>query len=260
MGEHIEQFKFRNQSVTNLANNILKLRYGEIIKSVYNVDCFKLVDKFKPNAVVRNFGYYCQTPSEYREDYDRDYKSIEERGEPTSFDICKCYSSVLLENKNVIPIYTIHDKIEKYDGGDIVCGEYFVEGVELKVKTYNGRKFMLDNCFRSYLTVRDWLEKGIITKDNIKFMHKSSSGLDSKALSSFVKFVYKTFEFGTAKDLVNKLIGGFGCKYKSKKEGFMTTKFRRRYCYLVRKGEKVTDKRNKRLVLSEILYTELEVK
>ena len=62
MGEHIEQFKFRNQSVTNLANNILKLRYGDLIKSVYNVDCFRLVDKFAPKAVVRNFGDYCDRP------------------------------------------------------------------------------------------------------------------------------------------------------------------------------------------------------
>ena len=137
--------------------------------------------------------------------------------------MCKCYSSVLLHNKNVIPVYTIHDKIEEYDGGDIVCGEYFVVDVELKVQTYNGEKFMLDDCFRSYLTVRHWLEKGIICKDQIKFMYKSSSGLDSKAMSDFVKFVYKKFDFGIAKDLVNKLIGGFGSKYKSKKEGFMTT-------------------------------------
>ena len=65
------------------------------------------------------------------------------------------------------------------------------------------------------------MEKGIITRKNMKFVYKSSSGLDTKALSSFVKFVYKTFEYSTAKDLVNKLIGGFGCKYKSKKERFM---------------------------------------
>ena len=124
MGEHIEQFKLRNKSITNLANNILKLRYGQIIKSVYNVDCFKLVDKFKPNAVVRNFGYYCDRPEEYREGFcGVDYKSIEERGEPKCFHICKCYSSVLLENKNVKPIYTIHDKIEEYDGSEIVCTE-----------------------------------------------------------------------------------------------------------------------------------------
>ena len=70
MGEHIEQFKFRNQSITSLANNILKLRYGEVIKSVYNSDCFGLVDKFKPGAIVRNFGKYCNDPSLLR-DYTR---------------------------------------------------------------------------------------------------------------------------------------------------------------------------------------------
>ena len=41
---------------------------------------------------------------------------------------------------------------------------------------------MLDNCFRSYFTVRYWLDKGIKSKDYIKhmYMYKSSSGLDGK--------------------------------------------------------------------------------
>ena len=55
MGAHREKFKFKNQSVTSLANSILKLHYGEIMKSVHNVDCLKIVDRFKPDAVVRNF-------------------------------------------------------------------------------------------------------------------------------------------------------------------------------------------------------------
>ena len=54
------------------------------------------------------------------------------------------------KNKDVIPIYTIHDKIEEYDGSEIICGEYFVEGIELKVNTFNRRKFMVDNCFRNF--------------------------------------------------------------------------------------------------------------
>ena len=69
MGEHLKQFKLRNHSITNLANNILKLRYGQIMKSVYNGDCYKLIDKFKPNAVVGNVGYYCNRPEEYREGF-----------------------------------------------------------------------------------------------------------------------------------------------------------------------------------------------
>ena len=52
------------------------------------------------------------------------------------------------------------------------------------MKTYNGKKFMLDNYFRSSLTARDFLRKGIISRDNKKLMYKSSSGLKSKASSS----------------------------------------------------------------------------
>ena len=55
MGEYIEQFRFRDRSVTTLANNVLKMLSGEIIKSLYNVGCFKIVDSFKPNVGARDF-------------------------------------------------------------------------------------------------------------------------------------------------------------------------------------------------------------
>ena len=57
----------------------------------------------------------------------------------------------------------------------------------------------------------------MITKENIKYMYKRNSGLDGKTSSDFVKFVYKLSDFSIAKDLVNKLVGEFGCKYEIRK-------------------------------------------
>ena len=78
------------------------------------------------------------------------------------------------------------------------------------------------------------MEKGIVTKKKIKFNYKSSSGLDSRALSSFVKFVYKNFELGTEKGLVHKLVDGFECKYKSKR-GVHDNVSKRRFRNVVRR-------------------------
>ena len=54
-------------------------------------------------------------------------------------------------------------------------------------------------------------------------MYKSSQGLKPEILSKFVEYIYNTFDFTYAKDIVNKLIGSFGCKYKTKNDGFTSS-------------------------------------
>ena len=47
------------------------------------------------------------------------------------YDITKCYSGILKNNESDIPIYTIHDKVEAYDGKDITVGEYYITSISL---------------------------------------------------------------------------------------------------------------------------------
>ena len=79
-----------------------------------------------------------------------------ERENPRCFDTFKSYRSALLDREYAISIYTVHDKIEKYDCGEMIFEEHFVESGRLRVKTDNAEKFMLDNCFKSHVTLKDW--------------------------------------------------------------------------------------------------------
>ena len=120
-----------------------------------------------------------------------------------------------------IPIYTIHDNIEIYDGGAIEIGEYFVKDVVLPFETTSGEKINLSNCFRSHATVKYLLEKGIIRKDNIVYMYKSKCSLKSDTFKEYVDFCYEKFG-NDAKELINRFIGGLGTKYAKSFRGYMT--------------------------------------
>ena len=44
-----------------------------------------------------------------------------------SIDISKCYPSILLNNQNPIPVYSIHDVIEPFNNDLQQCGEFYIE-------------------------------------------------------------------------------------------------------------------------------------
>ena len=66
----------------------------------------------------------------------------------TSLDISKCYPSILIDNKHPIPLYTIHDVIEPFNGvfdSKNMFGEYYRdeyvfdrmgEGIEIEAGFY----------------------------------------------------------------------------------------------------------------------------
>jgi hypothetical protein len=58
------------------------------------------------------------------------------------FDYAKNYSSILINNKCDFPIYTIHNKIEKYDGKELRPGEYFIDrDIIIPFRTDNGNPY-----------------------------------------------------------------------------------------------------------------------
>ena len=77
-----------------------------------------------------------------------------------------------------MPIRTIRDKIAENDDVDIPFREYVMKGVVLLFKTESEKIFRLNICSKSYVTVQDLLEKGMMTKENIMYMHATTSGLN----------------------------------------------------------------------------------
>ena len=51
----IEQFKFRNQSMTKIGNSIFEALYGYLPKSSYNQETVETLNANSPNALIQAF-------------------------------------------------------------------------------------------------------------------------------------------------------------------------------------------------------------
>lgn len=91
----IDDLVWCNQNYTSIANALFKQISGYLPESQYNVQTRQIPNDFYPRAMQ-----WCTD------------KKIPD--DTLNIDICKCYPSILLNNKQPICVYTIHDTIEKY--------------------------------------------------------------------------------------------------------------------------------------------------
>ena len=73
---------------------------GYLPESSYNSRVREILDNFEQKAL-----YYCD--AEYFDEEEKPYKH---------FDICKSYPNVLIKNSCPVPVYSIHNKIEEFNG------------------------------------------------------------------------------------------------------------------------------------------------
>ena len=109
-------FKWTNQSYTSISTSLFKQLNGYIPESSYNVNTRQMLDEYYPKALQ-----WCTT-----DDIPEDVISI---------DIAKCYPTILLNNLNEIPIYSIHDVIEPFDSKEDLkkCGEFYIDEAILDI-------------------------------------------------------------------------------------------------------------------------------
>jgi hypothetical protein len=92
---------FQNQSYTQISNIIFDNEFGtsKLLKSNLSNKVFEILDQYK-------IGPYCAITS-------TDPKDLFEDDMAHGFDICKSYSSVLLNNNTVYPIFQQFDEVNK---------------------------------------------------------------------------------------------------------------------------------------------------
>ena len=95
----VDAFQFNSQGLTSIAVNLFKELYGHIPKSNYNRYITTIIDDYYPKALQHTF-----------------YTDDEDTYNITALDIAKDYPSVLLTNEHDIPVYNIHNTINKFDG------------------------------------------------------------------------------------------------------------------------------------------------
>ena len=104
-----------------------------------------------------------------------------------AIDISKSYSSALINNKDDYPIYSIFDSIETFDG-KITNGEYYINtDINLCDNT-----IILPNGFYPVNIVKYFIEKQVITLDNITHQLKPKTVLHYDYFKKYTEDIYNT--------------------------------------------------------------------
>lgn len=107
---NVQDFQWANQGWTSLPNSLFKMMYGYIPESSYNNKTREILDRFYPRALQ-----WCSLGKKS--------KNL------VNIDICKQFPSILIYNRVNIPIYTIHDVVEKFGGSPSELnnnGEFYI--------------------------------------------------------------------------------------------------------------------------------------
>ena len=180
-----------------------------------------------------NFGWITPTPSVYSKKYLdvlNDYKISpyntkiyeETHGDFETYDISRCYTKILLDNKENYPIFYLNDP-EPYNGEDIQCGEYYVN----RIFYLGGGTIKQRNGFYSSNLINYCLENKYITKQDITAKIVARFSIKNDYFKQLIETIYKIFPYShpACKNLVNHLLGTFGIVDKKFINGCLTTSF-----------------------------------
>ena len=203
--EGVENFRFKNQSITTIGNSLLEQLVGEIKKSHYNTKTQEIIDDYTPYPMIQrideissDFGVEC-------------------------IDVKRSYTNVMLNNKYDYPIYTPADSFEKFDGKRISCGEYLVEDFE--IFNIKFKKAVWNANFINYLIANKFL-----SKNKIKYVLKPSYKIKADTFKKFVEYVKENIpekinELKIQKSIINFVIGQFNQHWITSEKGFITSSF-----------------------------------
>jgi len=194
---NLNVFEFNNQSWTELA--LLYLQYVSKInirEADYSKDYMQVLGSSSKSSFVS------QQRGNYR------------IGDVVSFDIVRCYSSILIENSENWGIPCSFDHIQKFDG-DLVVGEYYVERV------FNVHGITYGNDWYSLVWIKYALGENWITFDDIKHVIKFSGGYSKDYFKKFTEEIIEKFPM-ESKSIVNQLTGFFGKKFWTNEKGMLT--------------------------------------
>lgn len=206
----VESFKFKNQSFQQIAKSWFEFLHGKVEKSCQIPDDEKLIDKYSTKPLINTFMA------------ESAYGQIEDRG---AYDVVKCYSNGMIDMKYDYPRFTTCDTFVKYNGEEIVVGEYLIGAFSIN---------QLGNVFIPQQIVGQnfihfVLERGYMDKDNILFQRVATYSTSASTFSKFMQTI-RDHKFNDdesvnkmmVKTLSNCFIGGLGKKYKTTDKGFVT--------------------------------------
>ena len=198
-------FKWANQSYTSISTCLFKQLNGYIPESSYNVNTRQMLDDFYPRALQ-----WCTT-----DDIPDDVISI---------DIAKCYPSILLNNTQPIPLYTIHDVIEPFGCKSDLrnCGEFYID--ETILNNY-GNPIKIEAGFYSSNLISFMVDTLNMPVSQIKYKIVTKKALKPDTFSGFIKYIFDNFPESEAKKIANSFTGELGRRFDKVNHGFTCTDY-----------------------------------
>ena len=183
---------------------------GHIPESSYNVNTRQILYDFYPRALQ-----FCTT-------YDIPDNVV-------SIDIAKCYPSILLNNTQPIPLYTIHDIIEPFNCKSDLrkCGEFYIN--ETVLNNY-GNPIKIEAGFYSSNLISYLVDTLNMPIAQIKYKIVTKMALKPDTFSEFIKYIFDNLPESEAKKIANSFIGELGRRYNKTNHGFSCTEYNTAMC------------------------------
>jgi len=205
-----ECFKYANQTYSALATSLFEVKYGFIKKSEHIVEDQKIIDEFNTVPLIKtNFENY-------------KYNSF-----CKGFDISKSYATAVMNMSENYPVFSICDSFVKYNGEDIIIGEYLVDEFAIwPLGFVYFKKQILSHNIVKYLLKNNYLDKS-----QILLVKKASYHINYNILANFIKDLRILFPNNSDinnlrfKSMSLCFIGSFGKRYNTKDSGFVTNSY-----------------------------------
>ena len=208
---NIHDFKWANQSYTSLSNCLFKTVVGYLPESSYNNKTREILDRYYPKAIQ--------------------WWSVDDPPEGlVNIDICKQFPSILMLNSKTIPIYTIHDIIQKFEGKKVLDndigfyypelnqnGEFYIDEYEITIFSCELR---MEAGFYHSSLIDFLVYECKMPVSNIKYKLVAHHGIQADTFKDFMLFIFNTFPEAQAKKMANSVIGELGRKYNRSDFGF----------------------------------------
>ena len=176
-------FGLSNQSYTNMATSLFKQTCRYLPESCYDTKTQQVLDDFYPKALQ-----WCSTG--------------DKPDNLVSLDIWKCYPSLLINNKEPIPLYTIHDIIEPFTHNHQLkyYGEFYID--EFIIKQF-GADIKIEAGFFCRQLIKHLVNTARMPVSNIKWFITVRQTLKP---DTFTKFLTFTFDHDFQKHKQNVLL------------------------------------------------------
>ena len=196
------EFKFMNQSFTQIASSYFDIHYGLVKQSECSSELTTIFDNYRMRPYITQF----------KENY--------ELGTLEGFDKSRCYSGILVNNEVDYNVFSSFDQPTKFSENDeIVCGEYYIQ-IDF---FFGAGTIKICSGWYPMVLVKYALQKGAITKKDIAYCIKASYHLKHDTFKGFVGDVINIFAgSSTAKTMVNCFIGGLNHQYVTSTKGCIT--------------------------------------